>query len=128
MPTFTQFLLVFVDWPVRLNRMTEAERHKSRNLHGDGKSVDTNSIVSIPWRIPQYFRYLKNVWKNFLKIFSTLFAFGFFEFWENFLEIYTNFNELYRNSINFIIINAKFSQKFSKFFLNILKILFKIFF
>ncbi len=64
--------------------------------------------------------------ENFLQPFSINRIF--LKFDKIFMKSTQNINKLYWNLINFVIIIAKFSQKFSKFFPNIPKILFKIYF
>ncbi len=68
---------------------------------------------------------MKKLSNNFLYP-SCICVFSNFE--KIFLKSAQNFNKLYWNIIYFIIINAKFSQKYSKFFPNIPKILFEIYF
>ncbi len=97
--------------------------------------INSNSIVAIPHHNTfDTFNTWKTNWKNFLKIFSTLFAFALFQiskiFSWNLLRVL-----IYWNWINFIMVNAKFSQKFfqiflkfySKFISSFLRISFRIY-
>ncbi len=82
----------------------------------------TWSNLSIPLILEKRMKILP---KNFLSPFCIIRIFG---SEKSFLKSTQDFNKLYWNWINFIIINAKFFQKLSNFFPNILKILFKIYF
>ncbi len=86
-------------------------------------------MVSIPTTILSVLSILEKRMEKLPKNFLYPFCICVFSNFEKiFLKSTENFNKLYWNLINFIIINAKFSLKFSKFSPNIPKILFKIYF